>query len=116
MGPMKLTVPIAEDGQIDSRFGRAARMAVGTVTDDGQLTDWQVYEVGWDVLHDQSEHGQHHARVVRFLKDNQVDRVIFVQAGQSMLHTIDKMGLLMVQAPVMDAKDAVIQAAALQEG
>jgi len=32
-----------------------------------------------------------------------------------MLHTIDKMGLLLVQAPVMDAKDAILQAAALQE-
>ena len=60
---MKLTVPIDEDGQVDSRFGRAARMAVGTVTDGGQLADWQVYDVGWDVLHDQSAHGQHHARV-----------------------------------------------------
>jgi predicted Fe-Mo cluster-binding NifX family protein len=57
-----------------------------------------------------------HARVVRFLKDNQVDRVIFVQSGSRCCNPIDKMGLLMVQAPVMDAKDAVIQAAALQEG
>ena len=116
MGTMKLTVPIADDGQIDPRFGKAVRMAVGTVADDGQLTDWQINEVGWDVLHDQGEHGQHHARIVRFLKENQIDRVVFAHIGQPMMHTIDKMGLQLVEAPIMDAKDAILQAAALQEG
>lgn len=114
MEGMKLTVPVAEDGQIDPRFGKAVRMGVGSVTDEGELQDWQIHEVGWDVLHDQGEHGQHHARIVRFLKDNGIDRVIFAHMGQPMMHTINKMGLLLIEAPIMDAKDAVVQAAALE--
>lgn len=110
---MILTVPVTAAGQVDQRFGKAATMAVATIA-DGQLVDWQLHEVGWDVLHDQSEHGQHHARIVRFLKDNEIQRVIFAHMGQPMLHTITKMGLELVQVPPMEAREAVIQAAALQ--
>ena len=56
---MILTVPVTADGRVDARFGKATTMAVAKV-EDGELTDWQAHEVGWDVLHDQSEHGQHH--------------------------------------------------------
>lgn len=110
---MILTVPVTSDGQVDRSFGKAVRMAVATVV-DGELTDWQVNEVGWDVLHDQGEHGQHHARIVRFLKENGIQRVLFAHMGQPMQHTINKMGLELVQVGPMDAKDAIVQAAALQ--
>ncbi|NLA28255.1 MAG: hypothetical protein GX875_01165 [Propionibacterium sp.] len=111
---MKLTAPVSEDGQIGSHFGKATRMAVGTVRDDGQLIDWRIDEVGWDVLHDEGSHGQHHARIVRFLKENEIERVVFTHMGQGMLNTINKMGLQLVEAPVMDAKEAIVQAASYQ--
>lgn len=110
---MILTVPVTPDGRVDPRFGKAEAMAVATVA-DGEISDWQLHDVGWDVLHDQGEHGQHHARIVRFLKDNNVQRVVFSHAGQPMLHTMQKMGLELVQVGQMNAKDAVRQAAALK--
>lgn len=109
---MILTVPVTTDGQVSTSFGRAAIMAVASV-EDGQITDWQQHEVGWDVLHDQGEHGQHHARIVRFLKEHAVQRVLFTHMGQPMQHTIGKMGLELVEVPVTDAREITIQAAAL---
>lgn len=109
---MILTVPVTTDGQVDMKFGKAVTMAVATV-EAGEITDWQQHDVGWDVLHDQGEHGQHHARIVRFLKEQGVERVLFAHMGQPMIHTIGKMGLELVEVPVMDARDAVVQAAAL---
>lgn len=113
MGGMILTVPVTSDGQVDRRFGKAESMAVVTVV-DGRISDWQLHEVGWDVLHDQGDHGQHHARIVRFLKDHGVQRVVFAHAGQPMLNTMSKMGLELVQVGSMEARQAVIQAAELQ--
>lgn len=112
-GAMILTVPVAADGRVDARFGKATTMAVAKV-EDGELTDWQAHEVGWDVLHDQSEHGQHHARIVRFVRDQQIERVVFAHMGQGMIHVMGKMGLTLVQVDQMDAKQAVLAAAALQ--
>jgi predicted Fe-Mo cluster-binding NifX family protein len=109
---MILTVPVAADGTIEMRFGKAPVMAVATV-EDGAITDWQTHEVGWDVLHDMGEHGQHHARIVRFLKDNNVERVVFAHMGPPMQNTISKMKLTLVQAPIMDAREAVVAAAQL---
>lgn len=109
---MILTVPVTSEGIVSSGFGKAIRMAVGKV-ESGRLVDWQVHEVGWDVLHDQSEHGQHHARIVRFLKENEVERVMCIRMGDSMRNTIQKMGLQLVQVGPMDAREAVIQAAML---
>lgn len=110
---MILTVPVTAAGQVDVRFGKAVTMAVAQVV-DAQITDWQLHEVGWDVLHDQGEHGQHHARIVRFLIDQQVERVLFAHMGPPMQHTIGKMGLDLVQVGQMDARDAILQAAALE--
>lgn len=113
MGCMILTVPVTSDGQVDHRFGKAETMAVATVI-NGQISEWQLHEVGWEILHDQGEHGQHHARIVRFLKEHGVQRVVFAHAGQPMLHTMSKMGLELVQVGSMEARQAVIQAALLQ--
>lgn len=88
-------------------------MAVAHVA-NSRINQWQLHEVGWDVLHDEGGHGQHHARIIRFLKDNNVERVLFAHMGQPMMHTINKMGLELVQVGPMDAREAVVQAAALE--
>lgn len=110
---MILTVPVTSEGRVDPRFGKATTMVVADVT-DGQITDWQTHEVGWDVLHDQGEHGTHHARIVRFLKEHQVDRVVYAHMGPPMLNTIGKMGLELVQVEPKDAREAVTEAATAQ--
>ncbi|MGI5950784.1 MAG: NifB/NifX family molybdenum-iron cluster-binding protein [Brooklawnia sp.] len=110
---MILTVPVTPEGVVSSHFGKATRMAVGEVN-DGQLVNWQVHEVGWDVLHDEGGGGQHHARIVRFLKEQGVQRVLFSGMGASMQNTVAKMGLELVKVGPLDAREAVVQAAALQ--
>ena len=48
---MKVCIPVTPDGTVDPRFGRAPRVAVATITDD-VLSDWQEFDVHWDVVHD----------------------------------------------------------------
>lgn len=92
-------------------LGRAPRMAVAAV-ENGQLSDWRVEETNWDVLHDQGGHGQHHARIVRFMRDNGVDVVAAGHMGQPMVNTLDKLGLsVVVGVPAdMAPRQAVVAA------
>src|ERR1035441_4290513 len=73
---MRVCVPITDDGQVDPRWGRADRVAVADVADK-EIRDWQEFTVAWGTLHDQGTEGAHHARVARFLRDNQVTRSLF---------------------------------------
>jgi len=111
---MRVTIPVTPEGGIEARFGRAPLMAVATV-DDGEITDWAVENVQWDLLHDQGEHGLHHARIVRFMRDFGIERVGFAHMGPPMIQTLFKLGMVLVQVdPAMDARDAVRGIAALQ--
>ena len=44
---------------------------MATIADD-VLSDWQEFEVRWDVAHDGGTEGAHHARVARFLRDHEI--------------------------------------------
>lgn len=103
-----VAIPVTPDGAVESHFGRAPAMAVATVV-DGEITDWRTEQVGWDVLHDRSEHGQHHARIVRFMRDNGVTVAAAGHMGPPMVNTLDKLGLRVVLGvPDMPARDAVV--------
>lgn len=65
---MVMCVPVVSDGQIDPRWGRAARVAIVDV-EDGAVAGWREFDVAWDELHDVDTEGGHHARVVRFLRE-----------------------------------------------
>lgn len=114
---MILSVPVGDNGQVGGHFGRAHVMAVARV-EEGELVEWHEHVVEWDVLHDQAaSHGQHHARIVRFLTEHQIERVLFSGMGQGMVNTITKMGLALIQVgEPMKAKDAVVAAAGLEVG
>ena len=90
-------------------LGRAPRMAVAAV-EDGRIADWRVAETDWDVLHDQGGHGQHHARIVRFMRENGVDVAAAGHMGPPMVNTLDKLGLAVVTGVPsdMDAEQAVL--------
>ena len=60
---MNVCMPVAADGTVDPRFGRTARVAVAAVTDDA-LTDWQEFDVHWNVADDEGSEGAHHIRVI----------------------------------------------------
>jgi predicted Fe-Mo cluster-binding NifX family protein len=93
---MKLAIPVTPDGAVDHRWGRAHNVADVDVADDDTISSWKVHEVNWDELHDSGTHGAHHARIVRWLRENSIEAVIVNHCGQGMVNTMQKMGLLIV--------------------
>lgn len=128
---MKIAAAVAADSLQLVGLGRAPRIALGTVVDD-VLTDSTVLDVHWDELHGDHEchhdgqddkaghahasHGSHHARIVTFLRENEVDAVLAAHAGPPMVNTIMKMGLAFL-AGQGDADELFVPAAkAVAEG
>ncbi|WP_448061372.1 NifB/NifX family molybdenum-iron cluster-binding protein [Cellulomonas hominis] len=106
-------VPVGEGRQVGHGWGRAARLAVVRVR-DGKVVDWTEHDVRWDVLHDSTTEGGHHARVVRFLRDEHVDVVVANHMGPPMARMLATMGLRSVLGAAGDAEQAVLAAAALE--
>ena len=102
---MRVCVPITADGEVDPRWGRAERLAVADVT-DGEIHDWQEFTVGWGTLHDQGTEGAHHARVARFLRDNQVQAVAVQHVGPGMERMLASMSIRLVSGLGGDARSA----------
>ena len=86
-------VPVAVDGLLDLRWGRADRVAVATVNQYG-IDDWEEFDVGWGSLHDAGTEGSHHARIARFLLEHGVEAVAARHMGAGMMHMLEKMGSL----------------------
>ena len=106
--PMRVCVPVAPDGQVGGGFGRAPLVAIATV-EYGAVIDWEEIPVAWDVLHDTTTEGGHHARVARFLVDHHVDLVVAGHIGEGMRHMLDRMGLAARTGASGDAREAVVQ-------
>jgi predicted Fe-Mo cluster-binding NifX family protein len=106
---MKVCVPVSADGQVDLRWGRADRVALADVA-DGEIRDWQEFTVGWGTLHDQGTEGAHHARVARFLRDNQVQAIAVHHVGPGMQRMLESMAIRVVTGPGGDARSAACAA------
>jgi predicted Fe-Mo cluster-binding NifX family protein len=104
-------IPVGDGGEVGGGWGRAHRVAVAEVT-DGRVTRWEEHEVAWDEAHDTGTEGAHHARIVRFLKDQQVGAVVVGHVGAGMHHTMQKMGLAVHPGASGSAREAVLAAAA----
>ena len=98
-------VPVTVEGLLDPRWGRADRVAVATVSQDG-IGDWKEFDVGWGSLHDAGTEGSHHARVARFLREHGVGAVVAHHMGAGMTHTLEKMGLTMRLGETGSAREA----------
>jgi predicted Fe-Mo cluster-binding NifX family protein len=107
---MLVCVPVDMDGQVDPRWGRAARVALADVT-DGTVASWQQFDVAWDRLHDASGEGVHHARIARFLRDNHVQLVAAGHMGGPMVQMLERMGISVRLGVGGDARAAAIDAA-----
>ena len=109
---MIVCAPVTSEGLIDPRWGRADWVAIADVLDD-QIASWQEVEVSWSRLHDEGTPGSHHARVVRFLRDHQVEAVVAHHIGDGMMRMLDSMGLPVHLGAAGDAR-AAVQAAGRQ--
>ncbi len=103
---MIVCVPVTSDGQVDSSWGRAGRVALARV-EGGQITSWEEHPVGWDVLHDVGTDGGHHARVATFLRDHGVEVVVAGHMGPPMAQMLAKMRILARTGAQGDARQAV---------
>ena len=106
---MIIAIPVDAADQVAHGWGRAPRIALATVS-DGVVTDWHVHDVGWDVAHDEGTEGSHHARVVRFLKDNAVEMVVAEHMGDGMVRILGSMHLPVVLGAAGDARASVLSA------
>ena len=106
---MIVCVPVTSEDQVDHRWGRAQRIAVANVV-DGAIESWQESEVSWDRLHDEGTPAQHHARVARFLRQNQVERVVAHHVGDGMVRMLGTMKVSLILEATGDARNAVLAA------
>jgi len=102
-------VPVRTDGQLDPRWGRAARVAVVRV-EAGAISGWEEFEVGWDALHDVGTEGGHHARIARFLLEHGIQAVVAGHMGPPMQQMLERMQLGVHLDASGDAREAVLRA------
>lgn len=107
---MIVCVVVDGSGEVGGGWGRARRVAVASVT-DGVLTGWREVDVRWDEAHDEGTEGSHHARIVRFLRENDVGVVIAGHMGPPMQNTLTQLGVRLVLGASGDARAAVAAAA-----
>ena len=103
---MIVCVPVTKEGMIDPRWGRADWLALAEVL-NGEIVSWQEVEVSWSRLHDEGTPGTHHARVVSFLREHQVEAVVANHIGEGMVRMLDTMGLPVYLGVSGDARAAV---------
>lgn len=111
MSTRVVAVTVAQDGAVSGGLGKAHYMALATVV-DGAIADWRIDEVRWDDLHDQGGEGSHHARIVRFMRDNSVTDVVAAHAGPPMQNTLAKLDVRLHLGASGDARSAVVAALA----
>ncbi|MDN6657974.1 MAG: dinitrogenase iron-molybdenum cofactor [Acidipropionibacterium jensenii] len=109
---MNLMIPVRPDGSVEPRFGKAPMVGVAQVDADGTIHQWTSYRVDWDRLHDTGSEGSHHARIVTFLREHEIDAVVTTHVGHGMQRTLASMGLPILTATSPDARGSVSAAAA----
>jgi predicted Fe-Mo cluster-binding NifX family protein len=112
---MIVATPVDALGQTAHAWGKAHWVGVARLDETG-VADWEVHETGWDVSHDQGNHGAHHARIVRFLRENAVEAVVVNHMGEGMRRVMAKMGIALLPATQGDARASVLAAVEAARG
>lgn len=110
---MIVCVPVTATGEVDSRWGRAARVAIARL-EGGRITGWEELDVAWDALHDVAIDGGHHARVARFLRDHGVEVVVADHMGPPMVAMLGQLRIVARLGVTGDARRAVEGVAGLE--
>lgn len=89
---MIVCIPVTLDGNVDPRWGRADWVAIADVQDE-KINTWREVEVSWNRLHDEGTEGSHHARVMKFLREQGVEAVVVNHMGDGMTRMLKTMGI-----------------------
>ena len=108
---MYVATPVTADGRSAPAWGKAHWVGVAQVV-DGAVVSWRIDEVAWDDSHDSGTHGSHHARIVRFLKDERIDAVVVDHMGEGMVRVMNTMGIPILTATPGDARASILAAVA----
>lgn len=108
--PIVVAINITGD-QVGAGFGKAFAIAIATVA-AGRIALWEEHPVRWDIAHDQAHEGQHHATIVRFLREHGVSAVVTGHMGAPMVNTLHKLGVAPLVNASGDAREAALEAAA----
>lgn len=103
---MIIATPTTATGEAAGGWGRAHWIGIAELQ-DGEISAWQLHEVGWDISHDAGTHGSHHARIVRFLKEHGVQAVMVDHMGQGMQQVMAKLGIPLLPATPGDAQASI---------
>jgi predicted Fe-Mo cluster-binding NifX family protein len=109
--PVIVAVTVTPDGGVGGGLGRAQTVALADVREN-DVADWTEVSVGWGDLHGTGPEGTHHARIVRFLRDNEVQVVVTTGLGAGMRQTLAKLGVDVRTDLAGDARAAARAAAA----
>jgi predicted Fe-Mo cluster-binding NifX family protein len=107
---MIVCVAVADDGTVAQRWARAERVALADVTPAG-IESWREIDVRWADLRETGSEGRHHARVARFLRENQVGAVAARHMGAGMEHMLGKLGVAVRLGASGNARQAALHAA-----
>ena len=106
---MFIATPVTSEGHSAAAWGKAHWIGVAEVI-DGAVASWRIEEVAWDESHDSGTHGSHHARIVRFLKDESIDAVVVDHMGEGMVRVMNTMGIPILTATPGDARQSILGA------
>lgn len=107
---MIIATPCTAEGQSAHAWGRAHWIGVAELDDQHELTSFTVHEVRWDELHDEGTEGSHHARIVRFLKEQGIEAVVVDHMGPGMQRVMHTMGIPLLPASPGDAQASIVAA------
>ena len=107
---VRLCAPVTDDGTINPRFCQAARGAVVDVH-AGRLAGWQEFAVGWDQLHGDGPHDEHHERMAAFLRHHGVNILVVEHIGTCLRATLLKMDIAVQANASGPAGEAIVSAA-----
>ena len=106
---MIVAIALSSDGTAGQGWGRAPRVAIARVQ-AGRIEAWKIHDVRWDELHDEGTEGGHHARIARFLKEQDVELVLAGHMGPPMAQMLARMDVAVRLGDDGDARAAVAAA------
>lgn len=107
---MIVATPCTAEGQSSAAWGKAHWVGVAEVDQTPAVVSWTIHEVAWDESHDAGTHGSHHARIVRFLKEQGIEAVVVDHMGEGMQRVMNTMGIPLLPASPGDAQASVVAA------